>query len=99
MVRDEGDHLNTHFRTFKSPMGLALADGGARLAIGTTTQICEFRDVPNFASQLEPAGKHDACYMPRLSYFTGNVQIHEMAYGAGGPALVRQHAVLLPRHA
>ena len=31
MVRDEGDHLNTHYRSFQSPMGLALADGGARL--------------------------------------------------------------------
>jgi hypothetical protein len=39
LVRDEGDHLNTHYRTFKAPMGLALADGGARLAIGTTLQI------------------------------------------------------------
>jgi hypothetical protein len=29
MVRDEGDHLNTHYRTFQAPMGLALADGGA----------------------------------------------------------------------
>ena len=29
MVRDEGDHLNTHYRAFKAPMGLALADGGA----------------------------------------------------------------------
>jgi len=28
MVRDEGDHLNTHYRAFKAPMGLALADGG-----------------------------------------------------------------------
>ena len=25
MVRDEGDHLNTHFRAFQAPMGLALA--------------------------------------------------------------------------
>ena len=24
MVRDEGDHLNTHFRTFQAPMGMAL---------------------------------------------------------------------------
>src|SRR6202171_6047094 len=49
LVRDEGDHLNTHYRTFKAPMGLALADGGARLAIGTTIQVWEFRDVPNVA--------------------------------------------------
>jgi hypothetical protein len=32
LVRDEGDHLNTHYRGFQSPMGLALADaGGNRL--------------------------------------------------------------------
>ena len=30
MVRDEGDHLNTHYRSFPSPMGLALADGERR---------------------------------------------------------------------
>jgi uncharacterized protein (TIGR03032 family) len=83
MVRDEGDHLNTHYRTFPSPMGLALADGGARLAIGTRTQVWEYRDNADVARRLEPAGTHDACFLPRSSHFTGNVQIHEMAYGAG----------------
>ncbi len=84
MVRDEGDHLNTHFRSFKSPMGLALTDGGARLAIGTTIQVWEFRDVPSVARRLEPAGSCDGCYLPRASHVTGNVLIHEMAYGVGG---------------
>src|SRR5262245_52756928 len=55
MVRDDGDHLNTHYRAFPSPMGLALADGGAKLALGTTMQVWEFRDVPSVASRLEPA--------------------------------------------
>src|ERR1700687_5115762 len=54
MLRDQGDRLNTHYRTFKAPMGLALADGGAKLAIGTTLQIWEFRDVPDVARRLEP---------------------------------------------
>jgi uncharacterized protein (TIGR03032 family) len=80
MVRDEGDRLNTHYRAFRSPMGLALTDGGAKLAIGTTTQIWEFRDVPSVARRLQPAGTHDACYLPRSSHVTGNVLIHEMAY-------------------
>jgi uncharacterized protein (TIGR03032 family) len=83
MVRDEGDHLNTHYRSFQSPMGLALTDGGARLAIGTTLQVWEFRDVPSVAPRLEPAGRHDSCFLPRSSHVTGNVLIHEMAYGAG----------------
>jgi hypothetical protein len=81
MVRDEGDHLNTHYRSFPSPMGLALTGGGARFALGTTIQVWEFRDVPNVASRLEPAGRHDACFLPRSSHVTGNVLIHEMAYG------------------
>jgi uncharacterized protein (TIGR03032 family) len=84
MVRDEGDHLNTHYRAFQSPMGLALADGGSRLALGTMLQVWEFRDVPSVARRLEPAGRHDACFLPRCSHVTGNVLIHEMAYGAGG---------------
>ena len=84
MVRDEGDHLNTHYRAFKSPMGLALSDGGAKLAIGTSIQVWEFRDNRDVARRLEPAGSHDACFLPRCSHVTGNVLIHEMAYGAGG---------------
>src|SRR5215813_14968287 len=81
MVRDEGDRLNTHYRAFQSPMGLALADGGTKLALGTTLQVWEFRDVPSVARRLEPAGRHDACFLPRCSHVTGNVLIHEMAYG------------------
>ncbi len=84
MVREEGDHLNTHYRTFKSPMGLALADGGAKLVIGTSMQVWEFRDNRDVARRLEPAGTHDACFLPRSSHVTGNVLIHEMAYGTGG---------------
>ncbi|HEV3022150.1 MAG TPA: TIGR03032 family protein [Pirellulales bacterium] len=84
LVRDQGDHLNTHYRAFQSPMGLALAEGGGKLAIGTTLQVWEFRDVPDVARRLAPAGTHDACFLPRASHVTGNVLIHEMAYGAGG---------------
>ena len=48
-------------------MGLALADAGSKLAIGTTIQVWEFRDVPDVARRLEPSGTHDACYLPRSS--------------------------------
>jgi Domain of unknown function (DUF4915) len=44
MVRDEGDHLNTHFRSFQAPMGLA--HEGGRLAVGTTIQVWDFADEP-----------------------------------------------------
>lgn len=81
MVRDEGDHLNTHFRTFQAPMGLALR--GDRLAIGTSVQVWEYVDVPAVTAKLEPPGRHDACFLPRSCHVTGNIQIHEMAWGSG----------------
>jgi uncharacterized protein (TIGR03032 family) len=81
IVRDEGDHLNTHFRAFQAPMGLAL--GGARLAVGTKIQVWEFVDVPAVTAKLDPTGKHDACFLPRSSHVTGNIESHEMAWGEG----------------
>jgi uncharacterized protein (TIGR03032 family) len=79
MVRDEGDHLNTHFRSFQAPMGLALQ--GNRLAIGAAAQVWEFVDVPAVTAKLEPPDRHDACFLPRSCHVTGNIQIHEMAWG------------------
>ena len=79
MVRDEGDHLNTHFRSFPAPMGPAY--DGKRLAIGTSIQIWEYRDVPAVTAKLSSPGGHDACFMPRRCHVTGNVQVHEMAWG------------------
>lgn len=77
-LRADGDVLNTHFRSLNRPMGIALT--GSKLAIGTSYEIWEFRDVPAVAQKLEPAGKHDACYLPRTKAVTGDINIHEMAY-------------------
>jgi uncharacterized protein (TIGR03032 family) len=82
IVREDGGGVNTHFRSFQKPMGVAAA--GGRLAIGTATAIEEFHDLPAVARKLPPAGRHDACFLPRRSHTTGDVQIHEMAWG--GPA-------------
>lgn len=80
IIRDDGDHINTHFRDFQVPMGLALA--GDRLAIGTRFQVWEFHNVPAAAGKLEPKGRHDACFLPRACHVTGNVRIHEMAWSS-----------------
>jgi uncharacterized protein (TIGR03032 family) len=81
-VRPEGDHLNTQFRTFDRPMGMATL--GDRLAVGCGVQVWEFRDVPAVAAKVEPAGRHDACYLPRRSHVTGDIDVHEMEYAPDG---------------
>ncbi len=81
VVRAEGGQVNTHLKAFDVPMGVAL-DGG-RLAIGTRTAVWEYHDQPAAARKLEPAGRHDALYLPRTAHVTGHIAVHEMEYGGG----------------
>jgi uncharacterized protein (TIGR03032 family) len=78
VMRADGNTINTHFRIFPKPMGLA-ADH-ERMAIGSTLQIFELRNVPAVATKLDPPDRHDACYLPRKTHITGDIDIHEMAY-------------------
>jgi uncharacterized protein (TIGR03032 family) len=89
VLRAEGDFVNTHFRAFLTPMGIALS--GGRLAVGTALEVWEFHNVPAVARRLEPAGKHDACFLPRTSHVTGNVQMHEMAWAGDQLIFVNTH--------
>ena len=78
VLRNDGGVLNTHFRIFQKPMGMAAT--GNKLVIGTAYQIWELRNVPATAPKLAPAHKHDACYLPRRSHITGDIDIHEMTF-------------------
>ena len=54
VVRNDNGALNTHFRTFTKPMGIA-ADSN-RLTIGGANTVWEYRNMPAVAQKLEPAG-------------------------------------------
>ena len=103
MFRSQGDVLNTHFRNFDKPMGLAVGDN--RLAVGSGISIWEFHNIPAVGRKVDEkeAGdssesseqervaeitrRHDACFLPRLTHWTGDIQIHEMAWvGQGNDA-------------
>ncbi len=79
LLREDEGKLNTHFRLFRKPMGMAA--NNTRLAIGTAYQVVELYNMPAVAQKLEPVGKHDACYIPRNVHITGDIDIHEMAWG------------------
>ena len=98
MVRDEGDHLNTHFRAFQAPMGLALADGG-RLAIGTTHPGL---GVPRRPGRRPPArARRPARRLLPAALQPRHRQHPDPRDGLRRRrrALVRQHPLLLPLHA
>ncbi|QEG34844.1 TIGR03032 family protein [Bythopirellula goksoeyrii] len=85
LLRNDKGVLNTHFRNFLKPMGLAVH--GGKLAIGCSIDIWEFHNVPAVCQRLddheenkETGFQHDACFLPRRSHTTGDMQIHEMAW-------------------
>ena len=80
-ARHDGGQLNTHFRDFPRPMGLAVAPG--RIAIGTRAEVLDYRNFPAVAAKVEPQGKHDACFLPRNKHFTGDIRIHEIEFAQG----------------
>ena len=78
MLRNDGGVLNTHFRVFQKPMGLAVDRN--RFAVGTGMEVIEFHNLPAVCAKLDPPDKHDACFLPRVIHWTGDIQIHEMAW-------------------
>ncbi|MGB3495914.1 MAG: TIGR03032 family protein [Elainellaceae cyanobacterium] len=94
VVHAEEERLSTLLRNFVQIMGLALTPH--RLAIGTRNQVHQFRNVPEMAlaglgvaciapeSESAPARSYDACYVPRQSIVTGDIRVHELAWGTDG---------------
>lgn len=80
LLRADGERINTHFREFTRPMGLAIAPG--RLALGAFGEIAEFRNMPVLAEKM--GAPHDAAYLLRRRHMTGAIDIHEMAYADDG---------------
>jgi len=78
IIRADGDILNTLCRDFVSPMGLAERQG--ELVIGTRHHVWEYVNHPYVVPTLTPAGRYDACYLPRKALVTGDIQVHEMAW-------------------
>ncbi len=78
VARAAGGGLSMLVRTFDRPMGLAV--DGRRLALGTRDRIWTLRNAPDIAPRVEPAGRHDACYVPRSCHVTGDIGVHELAW-------------------
>ena len=86
VVRPATAGLSTLVRTFERPMGLAV--DRRRLALGTRNQVWFFRNAPDIAPRVEPAGLHDACYLPRSCHVTGDIGVHELAWAGDALWLV-----------
>jgi uncharacterized protein (TIGR03032 family) len=78
VARASANGISLLVRTFDKPMGLA--GDTRRLALGCRDRVWLLRNAPDIAPQIEPAGTHDACYLPRSCHVTGDIAGHELAW-------------------
>jgi uncharacterized protein (TIGR03032 family) len=70
-------------RTFEKPMGIAKDEKNDRLAIATKDEIIILANSPQLALHYPNAPqKYDALYMPRATYHTGTLDIHDLSFGS-----------------
>jgi uncharacterized protein (TIGR03032 family) len=84
----DGSQINVLMRDFDKPMGLAVH--GGRLALATRNEVTLFANAPLLAHDyLDHApGRYDALYLPRVTYHTGDLNVHDLAFGRDGLVLV-----------
>jgi uncharacterized protein (TIGR03032 family) len=70
--------LTLSYHNFERAMGLAVKPDG--IAVAARAQIWFLQAAPDLAAHVEPAGRHDACFLTRSSHFTGEIQTHELAW-------------------
>ena len=66
-------------RTFNSAMGMAYS--GQKLAIACKNDVVVLKNSPSNAGTY-PAkpNTYDSLFLPRCTYYTGNVNLHDMSY-------------------
>lgn len=74
--------LSVFERTFARCMGLAVSADARSLLLATHYQLYRFE---NAIPPGQQANGHDALYVPRVSWVTGDLDIHDVAFGGARP--------------
>ncbi len=79
--KDE-NHIIQLPRTFAKPMGIALDTEKGKMALATKDEIITFRNSNDLARYYPKSPeKYDALFMPRATFHTGPLDIHDLNYG------------------
>lgn len=84
LIGFDGRRVSPLLREFATPMGLCVR--GDTLALATKTQVILFASAPALAASYPGAtpGSYDALYLPRVTYHTGDLRVHDVGFGEGG---------------
>lgn len=69
-------------RNFEKPMGIAGHSSGSKLALACKSEIIVFAQSTDLATHYPKApNKYDSIYLPRVTYHTGPLDIHDLSFG------------------
>lgn len=69
-------------RNFSKAMGIAVHEDGRKLAVATKDEVVVFANSPQLASHYPAKPQtYDAMFMPRATFHTGAVDIHDLDWG------------------
>ena len=69
-------------RTFEKPMGIAENVAKDKIALAAKDEIIVFSNSKDLAHHYPKSpNKYDALYMPRVTYHTGPLDIHDLSFG------------------
>ena len=82
MIGWDGRQVTLVFRDFPKPMGLDIQ--GSQMLLATHYQVLELANAPLLAYEFKEGqpGRYDALFLPRLAYDTGDLNVHDVAFGA-----------------
>ena len=80
-IRSDGHNIDVNFKNFPRPMGLAVSS--QQITLGTLHQVWRFRRCDDALPKLN-FPQADACYVPDACHQTGEINIHDIAYGDKG---------------
>lgn len=97
LVGLNGNQVSLVLREFDKPLGLAVS--GNRIALACRHQVWLLANAPLLAPEylIEQPRRYDALYLPRAAYFTGDLNVHDLAFTAEGLCLVNSRFSCLSR--
>jgi uncharacterized protein (TIGR03032 family) len=84
LVGHDGRQIAVLIRDMHAPMGLAVE--GSKMAVALRESVVVLADAPALAPDLpgHPQAFFEHLYLPRVTYSTGDIRAHEVAFGRHG---------------
>lgn len=93
----DGRQVTVHFRSIDKPMGVAVH--GEQLLIASRRDVTLFTNAQQLAWEYRPEnpGMYDTCYLPRTTWHTGELQVHDVVLDEQGILMVNTRFSCLAR--